>query len=230
MIFVASVINHPLPQVSVITGDAGTGLTTPVTYNQIKNSFGTQIYNVESLYINSDNIQQLTGVIEYQRFDATGSQNYQIITPTVDPYQPAKALNIKLFDLDSDKKSFTNNDEPNYSKLFILNGNSSFQTTILGNTYLNSTFSASRITNQFGKNVATFDQFEKLFRQPWFYEEYGSNEKDILQTNYTILNRTFKNFVNKKKKKKDNTSYYFFTFIVVTLGIGYLIKNRKDVK
>jgi hypothetical protein len=63
MIFSPTIINHALPQVSVVNNDSG---VPPVTYNQIKNSLGNQVYNIESYYIQSTNLSQLIGTIQYK--------------------------------------------------------------------------------------------------------------------------------------------------------------------
>ena len=46
MIFTPTIINNTLPAVAVTVADSG---VPPVTYNQIRNSLGTYVYNVEKL-------------------------------------------------------------------------------------------------------------------------------------------------------------------------------------
>ena len=116
MIFNVQVIVQPQPQLSVVNADSS---TIPITYPQIKQSFGNDIYNVESFYIYSPNPNQLSGQIQYNRFDASGRQALKSIITTIDPYNQAFSVVQKVEQVGT---------------LFILNGNSSFSTTILPNT------------------------------------------------------------------------------------------------
>ena len=163
MIFTPTIINNILPAVSVTVADSG---VPSVTYNQVRNSLGTYVYNVEGLYLYSTNIKQIIGVIQYQRFDATGNQNYNSIVTVVDPYQLESALNVDL---------------TNSETMFILNGNSSLSATILANTYIQVKLITKRITNSFGKNLIAFKEMEEIFRKPNFFKGYGDIE-DILET------------------------------------------------
>ena len=55
MLFNVEIVNHATPALSVVNADDGAA----VTYSQIKQSLGQQIYNVEGIYIYSQNINQL---------------------------------------------------------------------------------------------------------------------------------------------------------------------------
>ena len=94
------IINNATPQVTVEVADAG---VPPVTYAQVKQSLGTQVYKVENLYIYSQNINQLLGVIQYQIFDSTGDQNYSSIATTIDPFSGnSVAIDLNLKDYNQD--------------------------------------------------------------------------------------------------------------------------------
>lgn len=158
-----------LPALTVEVADSG---VPPVTYAQVKQSLGSQVYKVNELYIYSENINQLLGVIQYQIFDSDGNQQYSSIATTIDPYAGnAVAITIDL------KK---------YEQNFVLNGNSSFSSIILPNTYVQVKFWAIRLTNEFGRNLANFQQIEKDANKPYFYNNYGALIPDIRATNEEI--------------------------------------------
>ena len=81
--FPVQIINNTIPALSVEVADSG---VPAVTYQQVKQSLGTQVYKINELYIYSENINQLLGVIQYQRFDSDGNQTYSSIATTIDPY------------------------------------------------------------------------------------------------------------------------------------------------
>ena len=205
MIFSPTIINHALPQVSVVNNDSG---VPPVSYNQIKNSLGNQVYNIESYYIQSTNLSQLIGTIQYNRYDANGDRNITTIATTVDPYQPASAI---VGDLQGSET------------YFILNGNSSLATTILPLTTVDLTLYCKRITNQFGSNLNAFKTMEEIFGKPNFFKDYGDLE-EIQKTNELVAKSTIS--FSGDFKKEDNTAYNVLSFIVVGLGIFYLVHNK----
>ena len=112
------------------------------------------------------------GVIQYQRFDSDGNQTYSSIATTIDPYSGnAVAITIDL---------------KQYQDDFILNGNSSFSSTILPNTYVQVKFWANRVTNEFGRNLNNFQQIEIDANKPFFFNNYGSLIPEIKETNIEI--------------------------------------------
>ena len=56
MLFNANIVNHSTPAVSVQVADSS-----GVTYSQIKQSLGSQVYDVKGLYLYSENLNQLIG-------------------------------------------------------------------------------------------------------------------------------------------------------------------------
>ena len=144
MNFPVQVINQPTPAISVVNADSG---VPPVTYEQIKQSLGRQVYEITNLYLYSENINQLLGVIQYQIFDSNGAQQYSSIATTIDPYEGnSVAIDIDL---------------TNYLQNFILNGNSSFSAIILPETYVQVKWYAKRITNGLGGGgLENFKQIE----------------------------------------------------------------------
>jgi len=167
--FPVQIINNTIPALSVEVADSG---VPAVTYQQVKQSLGTQVYKINDLYIYSENINQLLGVIQYQRFDSDGNQTYSSIATTIDPYSGnAVAITIDL---------------KQYQDDFILNGNSSFSSTILPNTYVQVKFWANRVTNEFGRNLNNFQQIEIDANKPFFFNNYGSLIPEIKETNIEI--------------------------------------------
>jgi hypothetical protein len=168
MLFNVEIINHATPALSVINADDGTA----ITYSQIQQSLGQQIYNVDGIYIYSENVSQLIGPIQYQRYNADGSQYFQSIVTAIDPYAAnALALNI---------------DTTKYNQPFIINGNSSFQTEILPGTAVQVKFYSTRITNSFGKNLDNFKDIEIAANKPNFYDNLGDTIGNIQKTDIPI--------------------------------------------
>ena len=165
-VFAVEILNNATPALSVEVADSG---VPPVTYQQVKQSLGSQVYKILELYMYSENINQLMGIIQYQRFDSDGRQTLSSVTKPIDPYAGVSVAN--LIDLQ------------NYKDEFILNGNSSFSATILPNTYLQLKFWANRITNEFGRNLENFTQIEI---KPHFFNNYGSTTEDIVTLNEEI--------------------------------------------
>jgi hypothetical protein len=207
MIFVPTVINNTTPALAVQVADTG---VPAFTYPQIKQSFGSYVYNIESLYIYTPNINQIIGVIQYQRFDATGQQEFFNIPTTLDPYQLENAINVDLTTSDT---------------MFILNGNSSFSTTILPNTYIQIKIRTKRITNSFGRNLDAFKEMERIFRKPNFFNNYGSDIKLIQETNKEIR----ENISTKTTPEKIDTENLENVEINLNNFTGKLTDNTKDV-
>lgn len=168
-VFPVQILNNTIPALTIEVADSG---VPPVTYQQVKQSLGAQVYKILELYLYSLNMNQLLGVIQYQRFDSDGNQRFSSIATTIDPYDGnsvATAINLR-----------------NYEEDFILNGNSSFQTTILPNTYVQVKFWAERITNEFSRNLNNFAQIEVDANKPNFFNNYGALLPEIRETNLEI--------------------------------------------
>jgi hypothetical protein len=166
MNFPVQVINQPVAAISVEVADSG---VPPVTYQQIKQSLGRQVYEITNLYVYSENINQLLGVIQYQIFDSNGDQQYSSIATTIDPY----AGNAVAIDIDLKE----------YLQDFILNGNSSFSTVILPETYVQVKWYANRITNALGGGgLENFKQIEIDANKPDFFNNLGSPISQIQET------------------------------------------------
>jgi hypothetical protein len=166
MNFPVQIINQPVAAITVEVADSG---VPPVTYQQIKQSLGRQVYEITNLYIYSENINQLLGVIQYQIFDSNGNQQYSSIATTIDPY----AGNAVAIDIDLKE----------YLQDFILNGNSSFSSVILPQTYVQVKWYANRITNALGGGgLENFKQIEIDANKPDFFNNLGSPISEIQET------------------------------------------------
>jgi len=202
MIFSPNVINHTLPAVSVIIADSG---VPPITYNQIKNSLGNHVYRVEGLYAYSTNINQVMGVVQYTRYDASGNQSSSAISVVLDPYQATNAIAVDL----------TQREE-----MVILNGNSSISFVVLPNTYLDFNLYNKRLTNSFGANLNSFEEMEEIFRKPNFFDNYGDLQ-EIKKTNKKIKEGMKLSFDG---NKQDN-SMVLSSALFLTLGVYLLSKE-----
>jgi hypothetical protein len=187
--FLPNIINNTIPAIEVVE-EGGT-----ITYNQIKESLGTYVYNVKELYLYSENINQLIGVINYNSYDADGNRNITNISTIFDPYQIATSIYVDL---------------RNYPLDVILNGNSSVSTNILANTMLQIKFMSKRITSSFGANLNNFLVGERLAGKPNFFDNYG-DLKQIKDTNLQVeKTATLKNFngdggvANTTNKEEEN--------------------------
>jgi hypothetical protein len=171
-IFTPTITVNSTPALSVQVADSG---VPPVTYAQVKQSLGSQVYQVTDLYLYSENINQLIGVIQYNRFDADGRQSFSSVATTIDPY----AGNTVAITKDLTK----------YEDTFVLNGNSSFSSTILPNTYLQAKFWAFRLTNAFGLEYKNFEQIEKDSYKPNFYDNLGYSVSELAEAGQEDANK-----------------------------------------
>jgi hypothetical protein len=160
MVFNVQIINHTVPAISVVVADKGNGISNGVTYPELKQSLGQQSYDVGCLYIYSDNQNQLSGVINYNIFDANGEAKVTNVVTTIDPYQHANSLLVTL----KDKINIP----------IILNGNSSVSTTVLPDTFVQVKFLADRVSNKLGLVNSNFTQMEELTGSKFFEGTYSS--------------------------------------------------------
>jgi hypothetical protein len=149
MIFAPTIIQNTLPQVSVTAADSG---SPSITYKQIKQSLGSQVYNIDRFYLYSTIKNQLIGVIKYNRYDINGNIDVRNIVTTLDPYQLESAL----------YKDLTKSDFG-----FILNGNSSVSSTILPQAYIILRLFTRRITTNLGANM-NFSEMENVFKRHYY--------------------------------------------------------------
>jgi len=173
MVFNAVIINHTTPAVSVKVADSS-----GVTYNEIKQSLGNQVYEVQGFYLYSTNTSQLIGTIQYQRYDSTGHQDITNIATVVNPYQNVGSLVVDL---------------GNTPIPIILNGQSSVATTILAQTYLQIKFLSKRVTNSFGMNLNNFRDMQRITNTE-FFDNYGNSSIEEIQATNKGIKDSIKSF------------------------------------
>ena len=164
-VFNVQILNDS-PALEVTVQDSG---VPAVTYAQIKNSLGQYVYLVEAFYMYSENLSQLIGLVNYNRYDSDGNKIVTNIATTVDPYQDNTSIVVDLSDYNTD---------------VVLNGNSSFSATILPNADVKLTMYTKRINNSFGKNLQAFLHGEIISHNPNFFDNYGNLASIIALNEY----------------------------------------------
>lgn len=145
-------INNTTPAVIISTGSN-------LTYQQIQNSLGSDVYWANEVYIWADIYQQVTGVAQFNHYDANGEQRFVSLTPVFDPYQQQPAL---YYDLNKFK--------------VIIDGNSGIKFNLLPNVYLQLTFYCKRLSNRQMLDLNNIDNFRQLEESegiPNFFEDYN---------------------------------------------------------
>ena len=85
--FSPTVTVQSTPAVSVTSS----GSSTP-SYEQVRRSLGDNVYNAYEVYLASQFLQQISGVLQFNKYDSNGNiTNYDIV-PFVSPYQRQKTL------------------------------------------------------------------------------------------------------------------------------------------
>ena len=228
MLFNVQIINHALPAISVSVADGGNGVG-GVTYAELKQSLGNQVYDVGCLYLYSDNEKQLTGVINYNIFDVNGNANITNVVTAVDPYQNVNSLLVKI----SDK----------VNSPIIFNGNSSVSTIVLANTFFQVKFLADRITNKLGLINSNFKQMEELVGSKFFegtYSEGGDamscsgrdnlltgqelRKTDIIQNPEVLKKYDVLQPASVKKMELDCNIF----LLIASVSAGFYLFSKKD--
>lgn len=132
-----TIVNNTIPAVAVTT--------TNVTYEEIKKSLGDFVYFVDKVYLYSNNIKQLSGVVKFQHYNVNGNQKVENLTPTVDPYQMQESLFYETKDFD-----------------VVLDGQSNFKFSLLPLTSLKVQFFAKRLAKKNALDALYPDNFKTL--------------------------------------------------------------------
>jgi len=157
--FSPTVTVQTTPAVLVTTS----GASTP-TYEQIRRSLGDNVYNAYEVYFSSNNFQQISGVLQFNKYDSNGNiTNYDIV-PFVSPYQKQKTLFFQLNSRDT-----------------VIDGRNTFQFPLLPNTALNfKVFMEHTSVEEFiddnGQNAlgqSNFQQFETATGQFDFFNSFN---------------------------------------------------------
>lgn len=133
-----------------------------VTYGEIRRSLGDYVYCVKRLYLYSNNLKQLNGLVKYQHYNVNGNIVVESLTPTIDPYQ----TQISLFYDTADKG-------------LVLDGQSSLNFNLLPNSFIKVEFFATRVAKRdyldaILPDANNFKQLETAMGQFSFFEDWES--------------------------------------------------------
>lgn len=131
--------------ITITTTPAVSTTATNVSYDEIRRSLGDYVYLVERVYLASNNLNQIGGVVRYKHYDVNGQIKIESLTPTVDPYQSQTTLfySTKQFDV-------------------ILDGQSNFNFNLLPNTQLKIEFFTNRLAKRDALDIITPNNFKTL--------------------------------------------------------------------
>jgi len=218
VVITANIITHSTPAVSINTGST-------VSYEQLVNSLGTQVYKIRGYYIYCSVFSQLISQILYNRYDINGNSKSLTIAQMYDPYMYTNSMYV---------------DTEAYDESIVLNGNSSLATTLLPNSYIQIHFYCKRVTNSFGNNLNNFEALEKAMGTKFF--SYGTTPTAIKSQNVSIEeSATVKNFSGDgSDSSTPNSGFVGITPVnkiitpaisigvlaLTALGTYYLIKNK----
>jgi len=231
-VFSPTILVNTTPPLVVTIADPG---SPGVTYQQFQNSLGQYVYLVQGFYVFCTNLNQLTGAVNYNRYDAGGNQDITNIVTTVDPYQDATSIVVDLKRFKTD---------------VVLNGNSSIRFEVLPNVEIQFKTFNRRIENSFGRHLNNFKDIEFLDFKPDFFYNYG-DRTTIAEANkfaqetaslgrtplevYTPLtiggysaDSTKKPFPKDEKiidQERDKIPVMFLA--IAAISVGALILNRK---
>jgi len=135
--FSPTIVNNTIPAVVVSANN--------VTYDEIKKSLGDYVYFVNKVYLFTNNIKQLTGVVKFQHYNVNGNQKVENLTPTVDPYQMQESLFYQTKDFD-----------------VVLDGQSNFKFALLPLTSLKLQFTTNRLAKKDALDLLFPDNFKTL--------------------------------------------------------------------
>jgi hypothetical protein len=120
-------------------------MTGNVTYGQFKNSLGQFVYEVNKMYIFSNNQSQISQIYNYSKYDSDGNQNLQSVIPAIDPFQNQPSLNIELGE-----------------KNIVIDGRDFVDTTLLPNSTLQMKLYVDKLSSSDKLNKESLSNFDKL--------------------------------------------------------------------
>jgi hypothetical protein len=149
---IAVVVSTNVPP-AVVVSPTGT-----ITYKQFKQSLGNFSYLVKSIYLSSNNLEQIQGAFAYAKYDISGNQRNLSVASAIDPYQSQNSIY-----LDVSKRNF------------VIDGTNFVQFQLLAQSSLGIKIFATRIANQSGLNQTSVDNFTSLEESSGkseFFSEY----------------------------------------------------------
>jgi hypothetical protein len=150
------------PTVTLNAPPAVTATASNVTYGEIRRSLGDYVYSVKRLYLYSNNLNQIAGIVKYQHYNVNGNIVVESLTPTIDPYQTQASLFYDTAD-----------------KSVILDGQSSLNTNLLPNTFIKIEFFTTRVAKRdyldaILPSANNFTQLETAMGKFSFFEDWES--------------------------------------------------------
>jgi hypothetical protein len=168
-IFPVEYIPQGDPSLTITVQDSGAGGGGGTTYEQVRNAFSQNNYEVQGMYLFSPDIQQLTNIIQYNSLDVNGNKQILNIANTIDPNQLVTSSIVDLSQFDGN---------------VIFNGNSFISSNILPFNTLQMKFLATNInTNSELSN--NFLDMERITNTKFFEPEVG--DMSIFERNEAFI-------------------------------------------
>lgn len=67
-----------------------------ITYEELLNSFGAYYYLIEKMFLQADQILQISQYLSFEKYKATGNLNKLVINPAIDPYSKQASILLLL--------------------------------------------------------------------------------------------------------------------------------------
>lgn len=131
--------------ITITTTPAVSVTSTNVTYDEIRRSLGDYVYLVKQVYLLSNNLQQINGVVKYRHYNVDGNIEIENLTPTVDPYQHQNSLFFKT-------------DQFNV----VLDGQSNLNFNLLPQAQLKLEFFTNRLAKRDALDIISPNNFKQL--------------------------------------------------------------------
>lgn len=87
-IYKPTVTNYPTGAISITSMDN-------TSYEQILSSLGPFVYKVNNIYFKTNSINTLDKPLYFEKYDANGNVNKEVVVIAVDPYQKQSTINIE---------------------------------------------------------------------------------------------------------------------------------------
>jgi hypothetical protein len=156
-IFPVEFIPQGDPALTITVQDSGAGGGGGTTYEQVRNAFSQNNYEVQGMYLFSPDIQQLTNIIQYNSLDVNGTKQILNIANTIDPNQLVTSSIVDLSQFDGN---------------VVFNGNSFISSNILPFNTLQMKFLAKNI-NTNSELPNNFLDMERITNTRFFEPEVG---------------------------------------------------------
>ena len=83
-----TVTNYPNGAISIVSMDN-------TSYEQLLASLGPFVYKVTNIYFKTNSINKLDKPLNFEKYDANGNINKEIVVIAIDPYQKQSSVNIE---------------------------------------------------------------------------------------------------------------------------------------